>query len=147
MTETGTQRKLGLWHVRDGSVRWLLDNPERNLEYAFVPPNGGPVVAVEVENAGIRTSFLDPETGNETGLPEIPGNLVPLAPTGEDHWLGFYYSARRPPDLVRLDLPFGEHESLTGLRDLSPLDLDGLAPAEDFRWKSVDGLEIQGLVV
>ena len=99
---------------------------------------------MEVENAGVRASFLDPETGNETGLPEIPGNLVPLAPTGEDRWLGFYYSARQPPDLVRLDLPSGEHESLTGLHDLSPLDLGSLTPAKDFRWKSVDGLEIQG---
>lgn len=144
VVETATHRKLGVWHVEDESVSWLLDDARRNLEYAFVPPNGGPVVAVEIEGAGVRGFLLDAETGAETRLPEVPGNLVPLAPTEDGSWLGFYYSSRQPPDLVRLDPASGEHESLTGLRDLSPLDLDDLVPAEDFRWKSIDGLEIQG---
>ena len=144
VVETEAQRKLGVWEMEDGSVGWLLNGADRNLEYAFVPPNADTVVAVEVENAGVRASFLDPETGNETGLPEIPGNLVPLAPVEDEKWLGFYYSAQQPPDLVRLNPTSGEHKSLTGLRSFSTLDLDGLTPAEDFRWKSVDGLEIQG---
>ncbi len=144
VVETGYRRKLGIWQAEDESVRWLLDDPGRNLEYAFVPPNGDRAVVVEIEAAGIKASLLDPETGTEFSLPGVPGNLVPLAPVEDEQWLGFYYSARQPPDLVRLDPETGEYESLTGLRDLSTLDLDDLVPAEDFRWKSEDGLEIQG---
>ena len=130
--------------MEDESVRWLLEDPDRNLEYAFAPPNGGPVVAVEIEDAGIKASLLDPETTAESSFPETTGNLVPLSPVRDGRWLCFYYSARQPPDLVRFDPETGEYESLTGLRDLSPLDLDRLIPAEDFRWKSVDGLRMQG---
>ncbi len=144
VVEEKTRRRLGIWHMEDESVSWLSGIAEDNLEYAFVPPNGGPIVAVEIVAAGIESSFLDPESGNVTTLPEIPGNLVPLAPIEDGTWLGFYYSAQQPPDLVRMNATSGEQESLTGLRSLSPLDLDGLTPAEDFRWKSVDGLEIQG---
>ncbi|MGB3633663.1 MAG: S9 family peptidase [Rubrobacteraceae bacterium] len=144
VAETEAQRKLGVWNVEDGSVRWILEDPARNLEYAFVPPNGGPIVAVEIEDAGVKAFLLDTETGSETHLPKVPGNLVPLALNKDEQWLCFYYSARQPPDLVRLDPQGGGRGSLTGMRDLSPLDLDNLAPAEDFRWKSVDGLEIQG---
>lgn len=144
VVETEARRKLGVWRMEDESVRWLLDDPERNLEYAFVPPSGGPVVAVEIEGSGVKASLLDPETGTESGLTENTGNLVPLSPVREEHWLCFYYSAQRPLDLVRLDPETGERKSLTGLDSLSPLNFDDLVPAEDFRWKSVDGLEIQG---
>lgn len=144
VVETEARRKLGVWRMEDESVRWLLDDPGRNLEYAFVPPSGGPVVAVEIEGSGVKASLLDPETGTESGLTENTGNLVPLSPVREEHWLCFYYSAQRPPDLVRLDPETGERKSLTGLDSLSPLNFDDLVPAEDFRWKSVDGLGIQG---
>ena len=144
LVESETHRKLGIWRMEDETLLWLSGETGGNLEYAFVPPNGGPVVAVEIEEAGIKASLLNVENGAETRLPEVPGNLVPLAPGEDGRWLGFYYGARQPPDLIRLDPWTGEHESLTGLRDLSPLDLDDLVPAEDFRWKSVDGLEIQG---
>ena len=144
VVETEARRKLGVWSMEDGSVRWLLDDQLRNLEYAFVPPNGGPVVAVEVEDAGVRSSLLAAETGAETRLPEVSGNRVPLAPVGDEQWLCFYYSARQPPDLVLLDTRTGTQESLTRLEDLSPVALDSLAPAEDLRWKSFDGLDLQG---
>ncbi|CAN5539237.1 S9 family peptidase [soil metagenome] len=144
VVEDEARRRLGIWRMEDESVSWLLDGSKRDVEYAFVPPNGGPVVTVEIQSAGIRAYLLDPYTGAETRLPEIPGNLIPLAPVEDERWLGFYYSARQPPDLVRLDPETGDHESLTGLRNLTTFDLDSLTPADDFRWKSVDGLEIQG---
>ncbi|MGF1471342.1 MAG: alpha/beta fold hydrolase [Rubrobacteraceae bacterium] len=142
VAETEQLRRLGVWCLENESVTWLLEDPGRDLEYAFVPPNGGPAVAVEIEDAGLKAFLLD--VGRERSLPQPPGNLVPLAPTEDEGWLGFHYSARRPPDLVLLDPQTGGHESLTGLPHLSTLDLDSLVSAEDFSWKSVDGLEIRG---
>lgn len=139
LAETEDRRRLGVWDMEDDSTRYLLDDPNRNVEYAFVPPNGGPVVVVEVEDAGIKASLLNAEGASETALPPVPGNLVPLAPASGG-WVCLHYDSRRPPDLVRLSNTESP-VSLTGLRKLSP---ESLAPAEDFRWRSVDGLRIQG---
>ena len=143
MVEADSHRRLGTWE--DGSITWLLDDPRRNVEYAFVPPNGGPVVVVEIERARIRASLLDPEGGVENRLPSSSGNLIPLAPTSNELWVGLHYSARNPADLVLFD-PAQERApaSLTGLWGRIPLKPQSLAPAEDFAWESVDGLGVQG---
>jgi dipeptidyl aminopeptidase/acylaminoacyl peptidase len=143
VAEAGSYRRVGVWEMEGGDVRWLLDDPGRNVEDAFVPPNGGPVVVVGVEGAGIRASFLEPETAEESAPPDPPGNLVPLARAGGG-WVCRHYDARHPVDLVRYDPEGDQTGSLTGLRDRTPLDPDRLAAAEDFRWRSVDGLEVQG---
>ena len=143
LVEAKSHRRLGTWE--DGSIKWLLDDPRRNVEYAFVPPNGGPVVLAEIDRARIRASLLDPESGAENRLPASSGNLIPLAPTGEDLWVGLHYSARSPVDLVLFDpAENGGPASLTGLWERVPLMPQSLAPAEDFVWESVDGLGVQG---
>ena len=143
VAEAESYRRVGVWEMDGGEVRWLLDDPERNVEDAFVPPNGGPVVVVGVEGAGIKASLLDSETGEETAPPRIPGNLVPLA-QADGGWVCKHYDARHPVDLIRYDQDSGVSTSLTGLRDRTSLDTDRLVAAEDFRWRSVDGLEVQG---
>src|SRR5205807_2621947 len=88
--------------------------------------------------------------GAETPLPDIPGNLVPLAPTpdGPDGaWIGLYYSARQPNDLVRFDpatLDPATFVSLTRVWERTPLTAAELAPAEDFTWRARDGRQIHG---
>ena len=145
VAEAETHRRLGVWE--DGEIRWLLDDPDRDVDYAFAPPNGGPVVVAEIEHARTRATFLDPETGEETPPPSAPGTLVPLAPIGEAAgdagWVGLHYDARHPMDLVRL-APEGGLRSLTGLWERAPLGPEDLVPAEDFTWRSADGLGVQG---
>jgi dipeptidyl aminopeptidase/acylaminoacyl peptidase len=36
LAEDGSRRRLGVW--KDGEIKWLIDDPRRNIEYAFVPP-------------------------------------------------------------------------------------------------------------
>jgi dipeptidyl aminopeptidase/acylaminoacyl peptidase len=144
LVEAGSHRRLGVWE--DGSVRWLLDDPRRNVEYAFVPPNGGPVVVAEVERTRVRTTLLDEQSGTEKRPPVVAGNLIPLSPADGGRWIGLHYSARHPVDIVSFD-PTENGEtlsSITGLWDRVLLDPQHLTPAEDFSWRSVDGLEIQG---
>jgi len=143
VAEAGSYRRLGVWSMDEESVRWLVDDPARSIEYSFAPPNGGPVVAVGVEQAGVRASLLDVESGKETSLQPIRGNLVPLAPAGNGDWICTYYDARHPVDLVRYG-PEGEPVSVTGLPERTPPGAQPFVAAEDFRWRSVDGLEVQG---
>ncbi|MGB3682709.1 MAG: alpha/beta fold hydrolase [Rubrobacteraceae bacterium] len=142
LAESESHRRLGLLDIRDDSTRWLLDEPGRDPEYAFAPPNGGPVVVVETEDSNVKASLLDVDAGAESRPPGLPGNLVPLSPTEDGAWIGFHYSAQNPPDLLRVGP--GGTSSLTGLWDRTSLTPDSLVPAEDFRWTADDGLEIQG---
>ena len=142
VVEAGSYRKLGVWDV--GSVRWLVDDPGRDIEDAFAPPNGGPAVVVGVEEARTRASLLDVQSGTETPLEHTNGNLVPLAPVGDGRWVCTYYDARHPVDLVRYGEGDAEPFSLTGLPGRVSTSTQRLAAALDFRWRSVDGLEVQG---
>ena len=142
VAEAGSYRRVGAWDMDGGEVRWLIDDPGRSVEEAFVPPDGGPVVVLEVEGAGIRASLLDPVTGTETTSPTMPGNVVPLV-SADGGWVCKHYDARHPVDLVRLGSG-GEYASVTGIRERAALDPSRLVAAENFRWRSVDGLEVQG---
>ena len=142
VAEAGSYRRLGVWD--DGSVRWLIDDPARNVGYAFAPPNGGPAVVVGAEQARVRASLVDVESGVETDLRHDRGNLVPLAQAEDGHWTCVYYDATHPVDLVRYGADGGEPASLTGLPERASIFANGLVTAEDFRWRSVDGMEVQG---
>jgi dipeptidyl aminopeptidase/acylaminoacyl peptidase len=105
------------------------------------------VVVVEVQRARARCSLLDPASGKEVFFPEIPGNLVPLAPAGDGEWVGRYYSSQQPVDVVRFSLAAPDPEtfvSLSRVWERTSLSAADLTPAEDLFWTSVDGLEIQG---
>lgn len=143
VAETGSHRRLGVWE--DWTVRILLDDPRRNIEYAFVATAGGPVVVAEVERARTRASLLDAESGAEKRVPEVEGNLIPLSPTRDEEWVALHYDARHPVDLVSFDpAGNGTPESITGLWERIPLDAGDLVPAEEFSWSSVDGLVVYG---
>ncbi len=144
VAEHGSHRRIGVW--KDGEIKWLMDDPSRNIEYAFAPPNGkpegGPVVAVEVEQARERATLLDPDSGEETRPPEVEGGFTPLSRTGSG-WLGLRYGSRNPSDIVRVS-DDGREASVTELWKHTSLESERLARAEDFVWISDDGLEIQG---
>ena len=144
VAEAESYRRMGVWSLDEESVRWILDDPARNIEYSFVPPNGGPVVVVEVEQARVKASLFDVQSGTETSLRHIRGTLVPLARAVNDEWICIYYDALHPVDLVRYGSEDGEPTSLTGLPESTNTGAGRLVAAEDFRWRSVDGLEVQG---
>ena len=147
LTETPTHCKLGLWELGGAEVRWLIDDPARDLQLAFAPEGSREAVVVENQQGRTHCSFLDLETGAEITLPTLEGNLIPLAPAPDGTWVGFYYSARQPGDIVRFERENPEPESflsLTQVWNRTSLKREQLARAEVFRWSSVDGLPIHG---
>ena len=147
LAETETHQRVGVWELESSTLRWLLDDPHRNIESAYVPHGSQQAVLIEYEDARVRVSFVDLDTGEEARLPTFPGSLISLAPVNEGEWVGRYYCAQQPEDLVRFSLADPRPESLTSLTrvwERTPLSPQDLTPAEDFRWRSVDDLQIQG---
>jgi dipeptidyl aminopeptidase/acylaminoacyl peptidase len=146
-SETPTHYKIGVWELDSGILRWLVDDAERNIEDAYVPFGSEQAVIVEHKEARSKVSLLNVTSGDETIMPEIAGNLIPIAPLGAAAWVGRYYGSQQITDLVRfslLDFQPSAFVSLTQVKEKTKLSANDLAPAEGFRWKSVDGLGIQG---
>lgn len=142
--DTPTHRRLGVWELAGGDVRWLIDDQTRTIEAAYVPPGSKQIVVVDVDQARTRASVLDPDTGEETRFPAAQGTWLPLAPVNDDQWIAQVYYSCQPADLVRA-IPAGDLEvSVSRVWDHTPLQPDDLAATEVFTWNSVDGLAIQG---
>src|SRR5207237_227749 len=60
--DTPTHVRVGVWELPGGEVRWLLDDPARNIEAAFVPHGSERIVVIDVQDARGRPSLLDPAT-------------------------------------------------------------------------------------
>jgi len=137
---------LGLYHWPSGSLRWLIDDPKRVIESDWVTRDGL-IVVDEMKDANHLTTFIDLKSGQETSFPRLPGDLLPIGRAVDGMWIALYYSATSPVELVRLPMESkspNDLVSLTRVWDHTKLVPGQLAEAEDFRWKSSDGLEIQG---
>jgi dipeptidyl aminopeptidase/acylaminoacyl peptidase len=143
-------KSLGVYHWPTDEMRWLLDDPARNIEDAWVSPDGA-IVVDEIARARHLPTILDPVTGAEAGFARLPGNLVPLGRAVDGAWIAIYYAATSPNELVRLP-PFSlpsppsppSLPSLTRVWEHTDLDAARLTPAEEFLWPAADGLQIQG---
>ena len=147
LAETDTHRKLGIWKLAGDEMRWLIDDPARDIKAAFVPEGCEEVVIVENIQGRMHSSLLNIVNGKETSAAAKEGNLIPLAPASNNEWVGFYYSACQPGDVVRFACENPETENFTTLTrvwERTSLKPTQLTPAEDFRWKSVDGISIHG---
>lgn len=152
LAEHPRHRALGVLPVDadgpDGAIRWLVDDPARDLHAVHAPRRaGGALVLLESRTARLRASLVDPDTGAERPFPTPPGTLLPLDRAADGAWIGRRFHARLPDDLVRFDPADREllrARSLSRVWERTPLRENDLAAAEDLRWRSVDGLEIQG---
>jgi dipeptidyl aminopeptidase/acylaminoacyl peptidase len=149
LAEAATHRRVGVWDRETGGLHWLIDDAQRNIEAAFVPRGSAQPIAVIVEmrDARSRCSLLDLTSGTEIRLPAIAGNLTPLRQLENDIWVGEYYSANQPTDIVRFSLADLRRETFVSLArvwERTSIKQADLIAAQDFRWRSVDQLEIQG---
>ena len=136
-------QSLGVYHLQSEDLQWLIDDPQRMIEGAWVTP-GGLIVVDEICNANHTPSYLEVEGGVEVPFPRTQGNLLPLGRALDGTWIAMHYSSKSPSDLVRVPLESGELESLTGVWGRTEILPGDLKTAEAFHWLSEDGLQIQG---
>ena len=142
-------RRAGLYHVSTGRITWIVDDPDWDVESAWPTPQGE-VVLMQVREARAQAWLWRPDAPRLEPLVVDRGTFLPLGHPAHDPdlWVGLYYRSTHPRDVVLARK--GEEgllhvvASLTRVWDVTPLSPEDLTPAEDFRWHSVDGLEIQG---
>jgi dipeptidyl aminopeptidase/acylaminoacyl peptidase len=137
--------RLGIYHWPTESMRWILDDPSRSIDGAWVSPDGM-VIVNQVEQSCRRPTWIDPDTGIESAFPRLPGNLLPLGRAVDGAWIAVYSSATQPAELMRftnLESPV-DLQSLTRVWEHTSLTPKLLTPAENLTWLSNDGPQIQG---
>ena len=140
--ETSDRARVGLWRLSDRRLQWLIDDVGRNIESARWPHGSDAILVGEATNAVPHFGLLDPVTGRERPFVE---KLKPLAPADAGRWIARHGHARQPVELVAF--PAAAPLQAAGIAPLwkdTDLRASDLTPAENFRWRSVDGLEIQG---
>jgi dipeptidyl aminopeptidase/acylaminoacyl peptidase len=143
-----TYKAVGLYHWPSEDLRWLINDPIRNIERAWVSPDGL-ILVDEVNHAGHCASYIDPNSNEEKVFPALRGNLIPLGRAADGRWLARYYSSLSPDELVFFKWHGDPHEqvelcSLTQVWERTALKPANLTGAESVHWNSYDGLEIQG---
>jgi dipeptidyl aminopeptidase/acylaminoacyl peptidase len=148
LSEVKTHRKLGVMDVSSDNVEWILDNPHRNIESAYIPYGCKDVVLIDVQNARTQASLLNLKTRKETPLSFSNGNLIPLAPSSPDEWTGLFYSSTQPDELLRFSIvnPGLGNASISRTWDQTSLIRQDFTQAEDYHWSSIDGMQIQGFL-
>ncbi len=139
-------RRIGLWHLADGGTDWLIDDPARNVEDAVWLKRTEQIVIEEVRAARTHMSFLDPANGKEVPFTPGAGTYDPIGLTADGHWISWHYDAQTPSRLLRLDRasPYRVKGQLAEHPTRRAIDAAELGAAEDYRWRSVDELEVQG---
>ena len=145
--ETDLHYKIGIYDLATEIIDWLIDDPNRNIESIYVPFGSQHIVINEVREARLISSLFDIDSHKEVTVQLAHGTIQPIAPAGDDRWIGKYYGSHIVTDLVRFSLENPEptsFETITHVSNLTRITPNVLAQAEDFRWQSIDGLPIQG---
>ncbi|GAC1547812.1 MAG: hypothetical protein NVS2B7_23550 [Herpetosiphon sp.] len=138
-------KSVGLYQWRSGNVRWLVDDAGRSIESVWAEP-GGWIVVDEVRAARHTAWAVDPGTGEEVRFHSGAGNRVPLGRAANGSWVALRYGATAPAEVVLLEQGTDAHayRSLSSVWQHTSIRQSDLADAEDVRWRSGDGLEVQG---
>lgn len=140
--ETETHRRVGLLRVGGNAPRWLIDDPRRDVSGAHWPRGARQIVVSETRAAKEVAWLMDPESGALSPFAQARGSLSPIAPAAAGGWISYHYAAQHPLRLVRVE-DDGELHPLSETPDRA-MPAESLAAAEDFLWRSTDGLEIHG---
>ncbi len=139
--------RVGVYSLAEGKLRWLIDNPHRNIEQAFWPQRSRHIVCIETHDAISRGFLLDPQTAAETPVVgDSDGTLLPIAPSNGGLWLGRHFDAQHPDRLV-LFAPGSRPAAMLPLASLPEglaIDPAQLVQPTSVIWQSTDGAHVQG---
>ncbi|WP_119304564.1 S9 family peptidase [Dongia deserti] len=139
--EAEAHQRVGVLDSATDQVQWLIDDPALMISGAHWPKRSDRIVVTETRGARDLAYLVDPASGQRTLFPGLEGAFLPVGPAADGAWIGYHYDARHPTRLVRQS-----GDATVSLSDIPDRRIAAaeLAAAEDFRWQSGDGVEIQG---
>lgn len=142
--EADTYERVGILNPASGALRWLVDDPARGIESVLASHDGREVALIEYAGGRLQARLLDVATGEERSFGPPGRSLLPVAALPGGAWIAEAYDSRDAHDFVRLDPGATVPVNLTGTATLFGFSAGDFSPAKDYRWRSVDGREIQG---
>jgi dipeptidyl aminopeptidase/acylaminoacyl peptidase len=146
--EADTYRKVGIYDTASGEAQWLIDDPKRNIEFAYAPDRSDKVVIGETDNAKTVCSVLDLATKKETPLIVAQGSLGPIDVAADGAWIGSYSSSTQPPEIVSFRAENLQDDlkkpDITHLWENTSIKQSQLVPAQEYAWCGSDGKRIHG---
>ncbi len=139
---------IGLYDPISEKAQWLaMPSDENPYDDVSVPKYCQHVLLTRERGGRRRATIYDLEHDTETHCVPMNGNLWPVTQLSLNRWLGYYYSATSPMNLVLFN-PFSpiikDFDYLTSMLAASGIQPDDLTPAEEYRWISVDNTMIHG---
>jgi Tol biopolymer transport system component len=135
-------RKVGIFNINSEEIKWLVDDSNRNIDFAYSPVGSNKVVINEIKEAQNTVSSIDIDSAEEEKISTLKF-IFPFAQISENLWVSRYYNSSQPNDLVIHDNKEVIY-SITDVFNRVEYTKDDLIKAENYTWKSVDDLEIQG---
>lgn len=144
ITEEKTYRKVGILNITNYEIRWILNDPPRNIEEAYVPYGSQELIIVEIKEAQKIASLIHLESLKESRLDDCR-TIIPLVSLEKDQWLMRYYNSVQPTDIIISDLlKIDVSKKITDAFGFVDYSSEDLVQAENYTWKSSDNLTVQG---
>lgn len=142
ITEADMYRKVGIFHIADASINWIIDDTSRNIEEAYNLRGSEQIIVNEIKDAKNNISLFDSISLKETNFSEFQ-TLSSLAEISKGIWVSKYYNSKQPGDLIIHDTN-KIIRTITNVFEKVDYIADNLSKAESYTWNSIDGLKIQG---
>jgi Tol biopolymer transport system component/dienelactone hydrolase len=142
--EAAAHERIGILDPASGAMRWLIDDPARCIESVLGSHDGSEIALVEYVGGRLHATLLDVTSGASRSFGPAGRSLLPVAALPGGDWIAEAYDSRDAHDLVRVDGSSGTLTNLTQTARCFGFASEDFAPASDYRWRSVDGHEIQG---
>lgn len=137
--------RVGSYHTETKEIRWIVDDPSKNVSSA-IPSQFGNWLILEYTEMARTTTELIHLDGNETlPIPDVDGTLKTISSLPNGEWIGIQYSSTHPFEIVRFRAEAdAEIVHLTSMGQQMSITKKTLAKAEDYHWVSTDGRKIHG---
>lgn len=144
LQEEKDHTKIGVYDLKSMHTTWLVSDPDRHIEDAFVPLGSEHAVIIESKQARTVVSLININTLEEKQV-SAPSTSIPISPIRDNQWVALHYSSTQPNEVVLLETNSeGFLQNLSNVWKYVTYSQDNLVPAKNYEWESTDGMRIQG---
>ena len=142
--EAETHDRVGVLDLSTARLEWLIDDPQRSIENVLAGRDARTIALVDFELGKLRAGLFDVVTRTERKIRHPGVSLLPIGQLPSGDWIWEQYNSTAPHELVLIESKTGATTSLSRTLDHLDAPPSAYAAARPWRWKSIDGMEIDG---